>query len=43
VNLLLAALPDFLGGLAAALTLATGRWALLALRGRRDTPDDSSA
>ena len=44
MNLLLASLPDFLGGLAAALVLAAGRLGARALRSRRtDTgPDDGT-
>ncbi|MFC8201751.1 hypothetical protein ACFUTV_41195 [Streptomyces sp. NPDC057298] len=42
MNLLFAALPDFLGGLAAALTLAAGRWSTRALRSRSSQTDDDS-
>ncbi|ONK09300.1 hypothetical protein STBA_71550 [Streptomyces sp. MP131-18] len=43
MNLLLASLPDFLGGLAAPLTLTAGRWALKALRRRRTEPRPSDS
>lgn len=35
MSLLVASLPEFVGGLAAALALAAGRWSLRAFRSRR--------
>ncbi|MCX4231837.1 hypothetical protein [Streptomyces ortus] len=42
MSVLLAALPDFLGGLAAAATLTACRWSMRALRSRAPRTDDDS-